>query len=83
MEKKNIRNLAITGVSGSLIFFIITNFSVWLGGKLYPLNIDGLIQCYTMAIPFFHNTLISTFIFLAILFTGYSLIEKRFSKILN
>ncbi len=83
MEKKNIRNLAITGISGSLIFFIITNFSVWLGGKLYPLNVDGLIQCYIMAIPFFHNTLISTFVFLAVLFTGYSLIEKRFSKILN
>ena len=78
MEKKNIRNLAITGISGSLIFFIITNFSVWLGGKLYPLNIDGLIQCYIMAIPFFHNTLISTFIFLAILFKGYSLVEKKY-----
>ena len=83
VEKKNILNLTITGIAGSLIFFIVTNFSVWLGGKLYPLNIDGLIQCYTMAIPFFHNTLISTFIFLAVLFTGYSLIEKRFSKILN
>ncbi len=83
IEKKNIRNLAISGILGSLIFFIITNFSVWLGGKLYPLNIDGLIQCYIMAIPFFHNTLISTFIFLTVLFAGYSLIEKKFSKVLN
>ena len=83
IEKKSIRNLTIAGISGSLFFFIVTNFSVWLGGNLYPLNIDGLIQCYIMAIPFFHNTLISTFIFLAVLFTGYSLIEKRFSKILN
>ena len=83
VEKKNILNLTITGIAGSLIFFMVTNFSVWLGGKLYPLNIDGLIQCYTMAIPFFHNTLISTFIFLAILFKGYSLVEKKFSKIFN
>ena len=83
IEKKNIRNLVISGILGSLIFFIITNFSVWLGGKLYPLNIDGLIQCYIMAIPFFHNTLISTFIFLTVLFAGYSLIEKKFSKVLN
>ena len=83
VEKKNILNLTITGIAGSLIFFIVTNFSVWLGEKLYPLNIDGLIQCYTMAIPFFHNTLISTFIFLAILFKGYSLVEKKFSKIFN
>ena len=83
IEKKNIINLGIVGVSGSLFFFIVTNFSVWLTDGLYPLNVTGLMQCYIMAIPFFHNTLISTFIFLAILFTGYSLIEKRFSKILN
>ena len=78
IEKKSIRNLTIAGILGSLIFFIVTNFSVWLGENMYPLNIDGLIQCYIMAIPFFHNTLISTFIFLAILFKGYSLVEKKY-----
>lgn len=77
-NKINIRNLTITGISGSLIFFIVTNFSVWLGDNLYPLTLNGLIQCYVMAIPFFHNTLISTFIFLAILFTGYSFAEKKY-----
>ena len=83
IEKRNILNLGIVGISGSLLFFIVTNFSVWLTDGLYPLNVTGLMQCYIMAIPFFHNTLISTVIFLAILFTGYSLIEKRFLKILN
>ena len=83
IEKRNILNLGIVGISGSLLFFIVTNFSVWLTDGLYPLNLTGLMQCYIMAIPFFHNTLISTIIFLAILFTGYSLIEKRFLKILN
>ena len=69
---KNIKNFAITGISGSLLFFIITNFSVWLSGGLYPLTFDGLIQCYVMAIPFFHNTLISTLLFLTILFFGFN-----------
>ena len=77
-NKISILNLTITGISGSLIFFIVTNFSVWLGDNLYPLTLNGLIQCYVMAIPFFHNTLISTFIFLAILFTGYSFAEKKY-----
>jgi len=77
-NKISIGNLAITGVIGSLIFFIITNFSVWLSGSIYPLTTTGLIECYTMAIPFFHNTLISTFVFLAILFTGYSFAEKKY-----
>ena len=77
-SKISILNLTITGISGSLIFFIVTNFSVWLGDNLYPLTLNGLIQCYVMAIPFFHNTLISTFIFLAILFTSYSFAEKKY-----
>ena len=76
-KTKNIKNLAITGFTGSVIFFIITNFSVWLSDGLYPLTTAGLIECYVMAIPFFHNTLISTLTFLAILFFGYSFVEKK------
>mgnify|MGYP000566038492 FL=1 len=57
---------------------MITNFSVWLSGGLYPLTIDGLLECYIMAIPFFHNTLISTLLFLGILFFGYTFAEKKY-----
>jgi hypothetical protein len=78
IKTKNIKNLAITGFTGSVIFFIITNFSVWLSDGLYPLTTAGLIECYVMAIPFFHNTLISTLTFLAILFFGYSFVEKKY-----
>ena len=78
IKTKNIKNLAITGFAGSLIFFMITNFSVWLSGGLYPLTIDGLLECYIMAIPFFHNTLISTLLFLGILFFGYTFAEKKY-----
>ena len=81
MKTKNFKNFAITGFTGSLIFFIITNFSVWLGGSLYPLTIDGITQCYIMAIPFFHNTLISTILFLTILFFGYTFAEKKISNL--
>ena len=78
IKTKNIKNLAIIGFAGSLIFFMITNFSVWLSGGLYPLTIDGLLECYIMAIPFFHNTLISTLLFLGILFFGYTFAEKKY-----
>ena len=53
-------------ISGSLIaallFFVITNFGVWSLGS-YGYSINGLITCYTLAIPFFGNTLVSTLIF--------------------
>ena len=48
---------------GAIIFYIISNFGVWFSGSLYQHSIEGLIQCYIMALPFFTNTLLSTIIF--------------------
>ena len=44
------------------IFFIFTNFGVWIMGG-YGYSIEGLITCYVLAIPFFGYSLISTVIF--------------------
>ena len=53
----------ITGsLLGAFVFYIITNFGVWSMGS-YGYNLDGFILCYTLAIPFFTYSLISTFIF--------------------
>ena len=53
-------------ISGALIgacfFYLITNFGVWSMGT-YGYSFEGLILCYTLAIPFFGYSLISTFIF--------------------
>ena len=62
-KKMNYKNLFIFSFFGSAIFFLISNFGVWLVGNLYERNINGLIECYFMAIPFFRNTIISTLIF--------------------
>jgi hypothetical protein len=53
-------------LAGALLFFIITNFGVWSIGS-YGYTIDGLVLCYTLAIPFFAYSMISTFIFSAII----------------
>tara|TARA_B100000242_G_C42713312_1_gene333377 strand:- start:240 stop:497 length:258 start_codon:yes stop_codon:yes gene_type:complete len=55
---------------GALLFFIITNFGVWLSG-LYGYNIEGIIKCYVLAIPFFGYTLISTLLFSLLIETVY------------
>ena len=47
---------------GALIFFIVTNFGVWLSG-MSGYNFDGLIKCYYMAMPFFGYSLVSTLSF--------------------
>ena len=69
-DKVNSKNLFIFGFLGSLIFFLVSNFGVWASGVLSPItnlpyekNINGLINCYFLAIPFFTKTLTSTIFF--------------------
>ena len=64
---------------GAIIFFTITNFGVWSLG-FYGYSLKGLLECYTLAIPFFGYTLISTLIFSVIIET---ILKFKFIKILN
>lgn len=58
---------------GSLLFFVITNFGVWVAGTLYPRTADGLWQCYVAAIPFFRNTVMGNLVYTVALFGGYTM----------
>ena len=79
-----IRNIKLSTVflssfSASFFFFIITNFGVWLSSMMYPKSLLGLIECYTLAIPFFGNALIGDIVYSVVLFTSYSLVfSNRF-----
>ncbi len=65
----NLKNLFLYSFAGSILFFIITNFGVWLLGSPgldnvpYEKNLQGLIKCYILAIPFIKNTVLSTLTF--------------------
>ena len=59
INKMSILNLFIA----SLIFFLTSNFGVWLLSNWYPKSFAGLIMCYEAALPFFRNTLLSTLLF--------------------
>ena len=76
---KNLLNRMLGSLLGACAFFIITNFGVWTLGS-YGYNLNGLILCFTLAFPFFGYSLISTFIFSAIIETVYKF--KYLKKIL-
>ena len=65
---KNILSRISGSLIGACIFFLITNFGVWSNG-VYGYTFSGFLACYTLAIPFFAYSLISTFIFSAIIET--------------
>mgnify|MGYP006162018717 FL=1 len=75
--KFNYKNLFIYSFLGSMVFFLISNFGVWLSGNLYTPDLNGLINCYILAIPFFTNTLISTVFFSYIAYSVTSIYEKK------
>jgi hypothetical protein len=50
-------------VAAPFAFFLISNFGVWLGGGLYPHTLSGLVDCYTLALPFFRGTLFGDWLF--------------------
>ena len=60
----------------SLIFFILTNFSVFISSALYPKTVIGLIECYTLAIPFFLNTLIGNVVYSLIMFYSFKFVQN-------
>ena len=68
--------IAGAALAGSVLFFVTTNFGVWLFGSLYPKNSEGLVACYVAAIPFFGNTLLGDGLYTALLFGGFALAER-------
>ncbi len=79
-SKPNAKNVATTSVLAAVQFFLLTNLSVWAFSGMYTLDFAGLTSCFTMAVPFFRNTLASTMVFSAVLFGGFALASKAALK---
>ncbi|MGI8706220.1 MAG: DUF6580 family putative transport protein [Sphingomicrobium sp.] len=75
-RRKTMLRVGTAAVAGSVLFFGVTNFGVWLLSGGYPRTVEGLIACYVAAIPFFQNTLAGDLFFAALLFGGFALAER-------
>jgi hypothetical protein len=65
-------------ILSSIIFFVITNFAVWMSsGGYYPKNVGGLIECYVAAIPFFNNGILGDLFYTTVLFGSFYLAQKK------
>lgn len=84
LQQRNTVNVLGYTLSGSLLFFVLSNFGTWLGG-FYGYTTEGLVQCFTMAIPFYKSELSTTFfmnslmgdmLFSVIAFTAYNFYSR-------
>ena len=73
-EKASLRNakdwLRVAGASfaSSVSFFVVSNFAVWACWNTYPKTLNGLLTCYTAALPFFRRGVEGDLIFTALMF---------------
>ncbi|MBI2793486.1 MAG: hypothetical protein HYX66_02405 [Ignavibacteria bacterium] len=73
----------IGGTIAGVLFFLTTNFAVWMLGGLYPLTLQGLLQCYAAGLAFYRdggnfflNGIASTWLTLGALLAVQFIIEK-------
>ena len=78
--RSNIKLRLFGTLFGCIIFYLISNFGVWLSGS-YGYSLIGLIDCYYMAIPFFGYTLLSTFLYSILIESLFKITNLNFSKI--
>jgi len=81
-RKKSASRVGAATVASAIQFFLITNFAVWASSiGSYPKNVGGLAECYIAGLPLFWNTLAGDAFFVALLFGGMALAEKRFPSV--
>ncbi len=69
-------------LASSTSFFLLTNFSVWMGFGMYPHTLSGLTACYIAGLPFYRNDVLSTTLLTAAVF-GIPLLAQRIAQSLR
>lgn len=77
LQKRTVKKVLSFSILGSMSFFIVTNFAVWAIDGMYSKDLNGLLQAYTMALPFFPSQIFGDLFFGAILFGSYALLARK------
>lgn len=77
---RKVSTLKVVSISlvSSIVFFLTTNFFVWLSSPTYPQNFGGLLACYGAGIPFFRPTILGDLLFTGALFGVMELVSSKF-----
>jgi hypothetical protein len=76
-KKRSVFSIAAASISSSVLFFIITNFAFWYTGAMYPMNVTGLAECFTAAIPFFNSTLLGDLFYTGVFFGAFEFAKYK------
>lgn len=76
-NRVNILSVGGAALGGAVLFFLITNFGVWLTGTMYPMTFQGLIASYTAGIPFFRYTLLGSLVYSGAMFGAFEYAQYK------
>lgn len=70
--------IALGGIGSGLIFFLVSNLSVWVKEGFYEHTFAGLVACYTAGLPFYSGTFFGDVFYTTLLFGGYAALTYQF-----
>jgi hypothetical protein len=82
VKKNNIAHIIGGSLAAATVYFIASNFLLWIGGGLginnlpYAKNWAGLMECFAVAVPFYLKSIYATVTFSAVLFGAHYFINK-------
>jgi len=81
ISKVTIKNVGVSILLASVIFFIITNFGAWANEKsIYSNDFNGLMASFMAGIPFFRNSLLSNIVFTTVIFGSFEIYTSIAAK---
>lgn len=69
-------NLFVACLNSNILFWLITNLSSWYAW--YPHTKEGLISCYTLALPFLLSAFLTSLVLLFLMESAYKYASKKF-----
>ena len=76
-HKLTVARVAGASLTGSVLFFLVSNFGVWMGWTMYPRSFGGLTECYVAALPFFRNSVLGDLAYAGLMFGTYAWLRHR------
>ena len=81
MKRINVQNIALHSLMAPTWFFLLSNFTVWIGSVNIPQTGSGLLATYVAGLPFYGACIIASIVFGAIYFGSYYLVlNRKFAK---
>ena len=79
LKGKNYGRLFAGSIIAPTLFFLVSNFMVWMGTTeaIYSKDFSGLMTCYAAGLPFYKNALIATLVFLPAILVLYNYMTTK------